>query len=73
MNFNIKPLNPCFPEATSLANEPAMTPDSRADVGGFVAELILCLLRLYHKLAHCTRDNVNVSVPPLLTQHHKTL
>lgn len=54
MHFTVKALNPCFPEVTSLANGPVMTPDSRADVAGFVAELTLCLLHLYHKLAHCT-------------------
>lgn len=60
-----------FPEVTSLASVPAKTPDSRA---GVPAELLLCLLCLYHKLAHCTRYNVdNVSVSSLSTQGHKTL
>lgn len=61
----------CFPEATSLANGPAMTPDGGA---GVTAELLLCLLHLYHTLAHCTRYKVdNVSVSSLSTQGHKTL
>lgn len=50
----------------SLASGPVKTLDSRAAVTRFDAELLLCLLHLYHKLAHCTRYNVdNVSVSSL--------
>lgn len=63
----------CVPEVTSLANGPAMTPDGRAAAAA-AAELLLCLLHLYHKSAHCTRYNVdNVSVSSPSTQGHKTL
>lgn len=58
-----------FPEVTSLASGPVMTPDGRGSISTFVAELILCLQHPYHNLVYCTRYNVS----SLLTQGYKTL
>ena len=57
----------------SQAGQRGLLIASPASPHGF-AELLLCLLCLYHKLAHCTRYNVNnVSVSSLSTQGHTTL